>query len=263
MTDQSARPEIARSGLVHGAVQGTPVAAPGAQTAVEDGTGAARRAHVRRWLARNRRLGEGVSGGVLGGVLLAPLLGDAAEAQGAVVPVAALRQVIAAERMADGSLRLTLADGRVVQVAAEDVVILADGTVAVRSAAVEALLAGTDAGAEAGGAAGGAALGAALGAGALLAGAAAGGGSGGAVAGVGAVRLGAETDDAPAQQVAYSTEADRVVLVLTGTEFEDSFEISASEASRLELRGDLKGQTPTGWCCGSRMPRRAWPRPAP
>ena len=96
---------------------------------------AARRAYVRDWIARNQRK---LAAGIGGSVLVLPLLAQAQTAQD-MVAAESLDGVTSVELMEDGGLRMTLDNGRVIQVGAAEVQTAADGTIMISNAAAEAV----------------------------------------------------------------------------------------------------------------------------
>ncbi|MEI4262026.1 hypothetical protein, partial [Roseovarius sp. D0-M9] len=133
----------------------------------------------------------------------------------------------------DGSLRLTLADGKTVVVAASDVRILDDGNILISSGVAEALLAAE------GAAGAGVVLGAGAGLAALAAVAAGGGSSDGAAAPL-------TPEVQPVDLVdgeTYNTSETSFRARLDGSGGEKSFTISAPNADRIELSGDLSDGT--------------------
>jgi Ca2+-binding RTX toxin-like protein len=133
---------------------------------------AERGAFLRDWIARNRmRLSLG-----LGSLLLVLPLAATAATEARHVAVGEIEGVASARLLEDGSLRVTMEDGRVLKIAAEHLRIGPDGGIAVSEAAVAALGGSADGAgmAEGAGSLGAAALGLVA-----LAGAAGGGGGGG------------------------------------------------------------------------------------
>ncbi|MEX1235033.1 MAG: hypothetical protein WEB56_08625, partial [Roseovarius sp.] len=187
---------------------------------------------VRGWIAKHQRK---IVAGVLTTLALTPAAASALEAapDGFVV-VDDMPGVNNFVVLDDGSLRLTLADGRTVVVAASDVRILDDGNILISSGVAEALLAAEGA---AGGA--GVVLGAGAGLAALAAVAAGGGSSDGAAAPL-------TPEVQPVDLVdgeTYNTSETSFRARLDGSGGEKSFTISAPNADRIELSGDLSDGT--------------------
>ncbi len=187
---------------------------------------------VRGWIAKHQRK---IVAGVLTTLALTPAAASALEAapDGFVV-VDDMPGVNNFVVLDDGSLRLTLADGKTVVVAASDVRILDDGNVLISSGVAEALLAAEGA---AGGA--GVVLGAGAGLAALAAVAAGGGSSDGAAAPL-------TPEVQPVDLVdgeTYNTSETSFRARLDGSGGEKSFTISAPNADRIELSGDLSDGT--------------------